>query len=216
MKIKQIGALLGGAVLMALAGSAGAGTLYNGTTVANNGVPNGYNVSVYEDSIFNFHVNSITSNNPSAINVNKVTVVFFTKPNDQGKIVSGFTTLNAGTDAGGTNWGASHTVNAAGMKFEYFQGANANAIQGAGGNMFAQQNGPNVHSPMGYFVLNSPTAKSMEVILQLVGPGGSKGYYVDTFNLTDFSTPEASSLALLLPGLVPLGIALRRRRAARV
>ena len=42
--------------------------------------------------------------------------------NALGNIVSGFTTLKAGTDVGGTNWGLSHTVNAGGQKFQYFSG----------------------------------------------------------------------------------------------
>ena len=202
MQIKQIAALLGGTVLMALAGAAGAGTLYNGSTTAQATATGGYNVAVYEDSIFNFHVNSITSNNGTTTNVNKVTVIFFSGLNDTGKIVTGFTTKDGGTDPAGTNWGVGHTAG----KLHFFSGNPATAIQGAGTNSFSEQN-------LGYFVLNSNQAKSFEVLLQT---GNTAKYYTESFNITDFSVPEASSLALLLPGLVPLGIALRRRRAARL
>jgi len=208
MKIKQIAAVLVGAVVLGVGGSAMAGTLYNGTTTANAGAPGNYNVAIYEDSIWNFHVNSIASNG-SALNVTKVDVEFFKGLNATGTpLLDGYTTEMAGTNAGvWTNWGAGHHVNIGGGGFEYFTGA-ANAIQGAGGNQFTQQT---LAGLPGYFVLNTSNAKSFQVILET----GSTGYYSEVFNITDFSTPEASSLALLLPGLVPLGIAVRRRRAAR-
>jgi len=213
MKIKQIAAVLGGAVVMAFAGSAGAGTLYNGTATSTNGGLSSYNVSVYEDSIWDFHVNSITAN-PTATNVTKVEVVFFTGLNQSGTISSTTTSLDAGTNTGSptsyTNWGTSHAVAGGGHVFDYFAGSAGTAIQGAGTNTFAQQTGPG-HGQMGYFLLNASNAKSFEVILQTAGTS----YYVDKFNITDFSTPEAPTFALLLPGLVPLGIALRRRRAVR-
>jgi hypothetical protein len=82
-------------------------------------------------------------------------------------------------------------------------GTPSTAILGNGSNSFAQ-------SGLGYFILNSDGAKSMTVEIK----NGTSVWY-DKFNITDFGTPEASSLALLLPGLVPLGIALRRRRAAK-
>jgi len=211
MKIKQIAAVLGGAMVMAFAGSAGAGTLYNGNTNAGNGGPGSYNVQVWEDSIFNFHVNSISSNvSPQPINVTKVTITFFTGLNETGTIANTTTSLNAGTNAGSyTNWGAGHATNAGGHVFDYFQGNAGTALQGAGTNSFAQQVGPG-HGQFGYFLINAGNAKSFEVILQTAGTT----YYLDKFNITDFSTPEASTFALLLPGLVPLGIALRRRRSA--
>jgi hypothetical protein len=213
MKIKQIAAVLGGAMVMACAGSAGAGTLYNGTTTSNAGATSSYNVSVYEDSIWNFHVNSISAN-PTALNVTTVEVIFFTKANEMGGIASTFTTLDAGTNSGSptswTNWGTGHTIIGGGVMYQNFAGTSSTAIQGAGTNMFAQQTGPG-HGQMGYFNLVSNNAKSFEVLLET----GTTSYYVDKFNISDFSTPEASTFALLLPGLVPLGIALRRRRAAR-
>jgi len=205
MKIKQIAAVLGGAMVMAFAGSAGAGTLYNGTATADAGAPSSYNVQIYEDSIFNFHVNSITAN-PTALNVTTVEVIFFTKANEMGSIASTTTNLMAGTNGPSyTNWGLGHSMSGgAGIMYQNFKGTSLTAIQGAGTNSFAQQSG-------GYFNVTTGNARSFEVLLET----GGVGYYVDKVNITDFSTPEASTFALLLPGLVPLGIALRRRRAAR-
>jgi len=205
MKIKQIAAVLGGAMVMAFAGSAGAGTLYNGTTFGNAGATSSYNVQVYEDSIFNFHVNSITAN-PTALNVTTVEVIFFTKANEMGSIASTTTNLMAGTNGPSyTNWGLGHSMSGgAGIMYQNFKGTVSTAIQGAGTNSFAQQSG-------GYFNVTTGNARSFEVLLET----GGVSYYDVKFNITDFSTPEASTFALLLPGLVPLGIALRRRRATR-
>lgn len=213
MKLKQIGALLGGTMLMALAGagSAGAGTLYNGTAAGVNGTVGSYHVAIFEDSLYSFRINSIASNaNPSSTdNATQVRLYFFTGLNGTGTKIQSIATLMGGTNAGvWNNWGLAHQGNF----YEQFTGANGTAIKGAGGNLFSQQAG-------GYFNINwGPGSgnggigplNAHSVVVQLQR-GGSNDTWIDTFNITDTSTPEASSLALLLPGLVPLGIALRRR-----
>jgi hypothetical protein len=202
MNIKQIGALLGGAVLMALAGSAGAGVLYNGNASGVNGTAGSYNVVIYENSIFDFHVNTVASNaNPlSTPNATQIRLYFFTGLNGTGTEIQSVATLMGGTNAGvWNNWGLSH----AGNGYDMYTGQASTAINGAGSNQFQQQAG-------GYFNLANGNAHSMEVELQ---KPGSNDTWIDTFNITDFVVPETSSYALLLPGLVPLGIALRRRAA---
>jgi len=207
MNIKQIGALLGGSVLMALAGSAGAGTLYNTTATGVNGTVGSYNVVIFEDSIFSFHISSVTSNaNPASTNdASQVRLIFFTGLNGTGNKIFSAATLMGGTNAGSwNNWGLAH----AGNGYQQYTGPPANAIKGAGGNQFQQQAG-------GYFNLNWKggfPGNAHSVIVQLRGTI-TTNTWVDTFNITDFTVPETSSLALLLPGLVPLGIALRRRAA---
>jgi hypothetical protein len=210
MNIKQIGAVLVGAVLMALAGSAGAGTLYNGTVTPAQGNVGTYNVVIFEDSIFSFHINSVTSNaNPANTpDVDQVRMYFYKGLNGTGQALGSTATLMGGTDALGTNWGVAHSGNI----YEQYTGQASTAIKGAGGNLFQQQAG-------GYFNLGwgpesnfHGVAQSFTIQLQQIGTADQ---WSETFNITDFSTPETSSFALLLPGLVPLGIVLRRRIARR-
>jgi len=206
MIIKQIVALFGGTVLMALAGFAGAGTNYNVNASPTGGATGTYHVSIYEDSIFSFHISSGFSNDnaPSMANVDQVRLIFYTGLNGTGATVQSTATLLGGTNAGvWSNWGIAHT-HFGSPGYTQYSGNASTAIMGNGSNQFQQQAG-------GYFNLANSNAHSVEVELQTNG----NPTWVGVFNITDFVVPETSSFALLLPGLVPLSIALRRRVARK-
>ena len=147
------------------------------------------------------------ANTPSA-NVFRVRLYFYSGFDGTGTNLSpiGLTAGNTGgTDAAGTNWGAGGVGAGGGNPHfqHYGEYLNPNFISGAN-NLLA--NGSNTFSQNGAFLLTVPSAADIHSVEIQLNDGES---FVE---VVDVSTPEASSLALLLPGLIPLGFALRRRR----
>jgi len=116
--------------------------------------------------------------------------------------IAGTGSSTGGTDVGGTNWGAFYNILPGGgtVYSQWDTIANqANALIGAGGNTFTET--------------GSITATgASNAIIEVLGENGLT--WVSPLIVPPV-IPEGSSLAMLLPGLVPLGMVLRRRRASR-
>lgn len=215
---KTIKMILAGAGLMALTGIARADTIYNLTINPDpGGLSTGsYHVVLDESSLFKWHISSVTANGgastPNA-SLNGVRIIFFSGVNASGQVIlPGSVSGTGGVNAGGTNWGAAITQPAGfhPTNYAFITNSAGLLVNKNGSDTFSMSNGGN-------YLMKLNNVKSFAVYLN-GDPnvtGGIAGNYYTVFNVTDFSTPEASSLAMLLPGLIPLGIALKRRRSAR-
>jgi hypothetical protein len=209
----RVTALLTGIGSLLLANSARA-TLYNLDVSGVPGIETGsYHVVIDEtNNNTDFQILSIHANNgintPSA-DVFRVRLYFYSGKNDTGINLGGlgFTAGNtAGTNSLGTNWGAG-AVGGGGSNPQfknYAQYGNPAANHGVGPNNLLA-NGSNTFTQNGAFTLSNASAQSLGSVLIQLNDG-------ETFE-GGFNVPEASTLALLLPGLIPLGFALRRRIA---
>jgi len=200
--------LLTGLGSLMLAGMAHA-TLYNFDAV---GIPTDGQFGSYHvviDATNNntsFQILSIVANggakSPTS-DVFRVRLYFYSGKNDTGINLGGvgFTAGNsAGTDALGKNWGAGLVGGGGGNpQFSHYgEYLNPAANHGVGPNNLLK-NGSNTFTQNGAFTTGANVAS---VLVQLNDGFAYEG---------GFNVPEASSPALLLPGLVPLGLVLRRR-----
>jgi len=191
---------------LTLAGMAQA-NLYNLDVV---GVPTdgqfgSYHVVINDINDTSFQILSIQANsgaNTPTSDVFRVRMYFYTGSNGTGTNLSsvGLTPGNmAGVDPAGTNWGPGGVNHGgAGGFSNYAEYYNISSNHGVGPNNLLAD-GSNIWTQNGAFT---------------VGPG--VGSFIVQLNdgeayLGTGNVPEASSLALLLPGLVPLGFILRRR-----
>ena len=112
---------------------------------------------------------------------------------------------SGGTNALGTNWGAGGIGGGGGNPHfdHYGQYLNPLAVNGVGPNNL-RANGSNTFTQNGAFTLSAASAQSLGSVLVELNDG------TPPF-LGDVNVPEASTLALILPALIPLGFALRRR-----
>jgi hypothetical protein len=201
MKMKKIIAL--GAVAMlgmvACVKPAQAATTYNFDIVGTDlGSTGGYHVVLQQNSPTQFQLISVRANPAGGgssgapnTNVDRITLAFWTdffvtKDN----VVSG--TGTGGTDVGGTNWGAG-AVGADTNTWRYSNSSVPNTLLDDGSNTFTTSVGSVIN-------LTSTVA-----VIHVVGQDGHQ--YEATLTIV----PEASSMAMFLPGLLPLGVFLRRR-----
>jgi hypothetical protein len=209
--------LLTGLGSLMLAGMAHA-TVYNFNCV---GVPSdgqfgSYHV-VLDTNATNttFQIVSIVANggaNTPTSDVFRVRMYFYSGQNLTGINLPGvgFTPGNtAGTNPAGTNWGAGLANNGGGGNphfSNYGEYLNPADNHGVGPNNLLKD-GSNTFTQNGAFTLSAASGLA-------ISSGGSFEVQLnDGFAyLADVNVvPEASSLALLLPALVPLGLVLRRR-----
>jgi hypothetical protein len=161
-----------------------------------------------------FQVVSVVANggaNTPTSDVFRLRIYFYSGPNLTGVNLGGvgFTPGNsAGTNLAETNWGAGLVGNGGGNpQFSHYgEYLNPSDIHGVGPNNLLKD-GSNSLTQVGAFTLSSASASALT-------SGGSfelqlnDGFaYIGDVNIV----PEVSSLALLLPALVPLGLVLRRR-----
>jgi hypothetical protein len=188
-----------------LAGMAHA-TLYNFNAVGipSDGQSGSYHVVVSANTLStSFQVLSIVANGGAQTptsNVFQVRMYFYSGKNETGVNIApvGFTPgSTGGISPANSNWGAGLVHNGGGnphfTNYGEFKNVNApaNDLLRTGANTWGQN---------GAFIL--PTGVG-SIELQL-----NDGFaYVADFNVV----PEASSLALLLPALIPMGLVLRRR-----
>ena len=148
--------------------------------------------------VLSVHANG-GANTPSA-DVFRVRLYFYSGQNETGVNIGqvGFTPGNsAGVNPAETNWGAGLSHSGGGNPHFTNYGEYMNLNKPANDLL---KNGSNTWSQIGAFTI--PTS-AMSVEVQL-----NDGFaYVGDFN----AVPEASSLALLLPALIPMGFVLRRR-----
>ena len=211
----SIATLLTGFVVLTLAGAAHA-DLYNVDVSGVPGIETGSYHVVLDATNNNTDWQILSAqanggvNTPSA-NVFRVRLYFYSGFDGTGTNLSpiGLTAGNTGgTNLAGTNWGAGGAGGGGGNPHfqHYAQYLNPNFISGAN-NLLA--NGSNIFSQNGAFRLTVPSAADIHSVEIQLNDGMS---FVDVI---DVDAPEASTLALLLPGLIPLGFALRRRRMSR-
>jgi len=194
----KFAALFAGAGLMLLAHAAQA-TSYNVTLQPGPGSSGTYSATVTQTGSV-WAVTSVNANGgaPNA-NGDVVRLYFYDGSNNFVAGSGGFT--NGGVDGPpGTNWGPWYNVtNGAQMYSQWDTIANTgNELLDTGGNTF---NGGNITA-------TGAVNAQIEVL-------STAGYTWTSPLIVPPVIPEGSSLAMLLPGLVPLGMVLRRRRASR-
>jgi hypothetical protein len=163
------------------------------------GATGSYSVDVHTSDFVNFYLDNLKPNRPPDPSsfVDRFTLTFYKDTNLGGGGVNvDLVTGTSGTDAGTrVNWGAadfdpsSNTVD--------FDGKFSTRVKFDGTNDWAMSAG-------GLITLDSK-AGSIDIL------GQDGGQWRTTLNLV----PEASSVALLLPGLIPMGLVMRRRNMAR-
>jgi hypothetical protein len=204
-----IATLLTGIGSLLLANTAHA-TLYNLDVSGVPGIETGSCHVVIDETNSNtdFQILSIHANggiNTPSADVFRVRLYFYSGKNGTGINLGGvgFTPGNtAGTNGPGTNWGAGLVGNGgANPQFQHYgEYLNPNFHSGVN-NLLA--NGSNTFTQNGAFTLSAASALSVQSFEVQLNDGSAF--------VGDVNVPEASTLALMLPGLVSVGFALRRR-----
>jgi hypothetical protein len=204
MKNKQLGSFLGVIGLLMLTVSAQATTVYNADVTGVNGGHGSYHVVITKNVGNSFTVTSAHSNTTSNAGANPnsdASLVRLSFYDSAGVLIHINTALPATQTALGTAGTAGGNFVVAGTPtsgytIQWLNNAETVELQADGTNVFSQTGSINL----------STYASKIGVQLTDGGVGGQ------TF-FTNITTPEASSLALLLPGLLPLGFGVRRRLA---
>jgi len=199
MQKGKLAALFAGAGLMLLARGAQA-TAFSIDAAAIGGGSGSYHVNLTQTGN-DWHVDSVHANSGGNTPTSDGFTVRLYFLDGSGNFISNITgSSTGGVDGGGTNWGPFSVINPSGSTWyaQWFNILNpTNNLLANGTNTFVEDGGS--------VTVGTPVA---QVVAEVLGPNG-------TFESTVSFTPEADSLAMLLPGLLPLGMVLRRRRASR-